>query len=108
MYDRKLPRVVHTAALTLLESDLEPDVPDLKSDVADIESESRIGPWILISVRSGSDRIPYHASVSDQIPIWVKYDIGSGSDRMSDHAPVLDPIDPVSDPFGPVPDPIYQ
>ena len=108
MYDRKLPRVVHTAALTLLESDLGSDVSDLGSDVSDLGSDvsdlgsqSRIRPWILISVRSGSDRIPYHASVSDQIRVWVKYDIGSGSDRMSDHAPVLDPIDPV-------PDPIYQ
>ena len=104
----KLPRVVHTAALTLLESDLESDVPDLGPDVSDLGSESRIRPWILISVRSGSDRIPYHASVSDQIRVWVKYDIGSGSDRMSDHAPVLDPIDPVPDPIDPVLDPIYQ
>ena len=34
----KLPRVVHTAALTLLESDLESDVSDLESDVPDLGS----------------------------------------------------------------------
>lgn len=73
------------------------------------------GLGFFIYVRSGSDQIPYQASVSDQIRVWVKYDIGSGSDRMSDHAPVLDPIDPVSDligtvldPIGTVPDPIYR
>ena len=39
LYDRKLPRVVHTAALTLLESDLESDVSYLGSDVLDLGSD---------------------------------------------------------------------